>query len=261
MTIERFHNLIGLSGIDPSETDKARLVGRIFEIPAIFIALWIIVAWYWSSTGKISEDHTRLLDYSIWLFYVLETSIICYFARKKTSYLLSNWLNLIIIIAGIPILWDTLPYTTSLRALRLMIFLSLIAQLSRSVRMILARNHLGTTLFISFLVIIVAGYIIAGIDPNIHSPMDGIWWAWVTVSTVGYGDVVPVSAEGRMFASLLIVLGIGLFSMITASFSVFFISQSQEEELEHSKKLEELNAKLNRIEKTLEDIKNNCDKK
>ena len=59
--------------------------------------------------------------------------------------------------------------------------------------------------------------------------MDGLWWAWVTVTTVGYGDLVPATTEGRIFGSLLILMGLAMFSMLTASFSVFFIEQDERE--------------------------------
>ncbi|OUR66348.1 ion transporter, partial [Bermanella sp. 47_1433_sub80_T6] len=62
-----------------------------------------------------------------------------------------------------------------------------------------------------------------------HSTGDGIWWAWVTVTTVGYGDIVPVSTAGRIFGALLILMGIGLFTMLTASFAAFFMAEDEKE--------------------------------
>ena len=44
---------------------------------------------------------------------------------------------------------------------------------------------MGATLFVSLIVVVMAGISIAAIDPAIDSPWDGIWWAWVTVTTVG----------------------------------------------------------------------------
>jgi voltage-gated potassium channel len=95
--------------------------------------------------------------------------------------------------------------------------------MSAAARKILSRNHLGMTLMVSFIIVIMSGTLMALIDPNIETPLDGIWWAWVTITTVGYGDIVLGSTAGRLFGSaLIILLGIALFSMLTASFSAFF---------------------------------------
>ena len=98
-----------------------------------------------------------------------------------------------------------------------------------------------------------AGFLIAGLDPAIETPWDGIWWAWVTVTTVGYGDVVPVSTEGRLFASFLILMGIGIFSMLTASFSAFFVSRDEKMVIQREQqilaKLELIEMRLHKIEK------------
>ena len=52
---------------------------------------------------------------------------------------------------------------------------------------------------------------------NIHTFADALWWAIVTVTTVGYGDRYPVSAGGRGVALLLMVVGIGLIGVLTAT--------------------------------------------
>ena len=64
-----------------------------------------------------------------------------------------------------------------------------------------------------------------GINEAIAEPLDAVWWAIVTLSTVGYGDVYPVTAEGRVAAMALMVLGIGLYSAITAAITSYFVSQ------------------------------------
>ncbi|MGZ5529537.1 MAG: potassium channel family protein [Limisphaerales bacterium] len=64
------------------------------------------------------------------------------------------------------------------------------------------------------------------IDPNIRSPLDGIWSAWVTMTHVGFGDVVPSSFFGRLLAAGLILLGLVLFSLFTALVSVALIGRN-----------------------------------
>jgi voltage-gated potassium channel len=56
----------------------------------------------------------------------------------------------------------------------------------------------------------------AGPNPDLHEPLDALWWGVSTLSTVGYGDITPVTPEGRLVAGALMILGIGLFGAITA---------------------------------------------
>jgi voltage-gated potassium channel len=58
----------------------------------------------------------------------------------------------------------------------------------------------------------------------IASPLDALWWGIVTLTTVGYGDVYPRTGEGRVAAMVLMVLGISLYSAITATITSIMIA-------------------------------------
>ena len=62
------------------------------------------------------------------------------------------------------------------------------------------------------------------VNPAIRSPFDALWWGISTMTTVGYGDVYPMTAEGRIAASALMLLGIGLFSAVTAIITSFLVA-------------------------------------
>ena len=175
----------------------------------------------------------------------------------RPRYLRSNWLNLVIVLLGLPILlgWDI--NIVALRILRLLSVLALLLHIGSGVRKMLRRNELGTTLAASAIIIVMAGVMMALLDEGIATPWDGIWWAWVTVTTVGYDDIVPISSAGRAFASLIILMGIGLFLMITASFAAFFISR-QEEQIASDEKV--LTEKVVRLESAIERMEQKLDK-
>jgi voltage-gated potassium channel len=78
-------------------------------------------------------------------------------------------------------------------------------------------------------------------NPNIQSIGDGLWWAIVTATTVGYGDISPTTFEGRAIAVVLMLLGIGVIGAFTATVASFFVSQ---EEAPESKEVEERLARL-----------------
>jgi voltage-gated potassium channel len=63
----------------------------------------------------------------------------------------------------------------------------------------------------------IAFYAVEGdVNPSLRSPLDAAWWGITTMTTVGYGDISPVTPEGRLVASGLMLVGIGLFGAITA---------------------------------------------
>jgi voltage-gated potassium channel len=63
-----------------------------------------------------------------------------------------------------------------------------------------------------------------GVNEAVQSPLDALWWGLTTMTTVGYGDVYPTTPEGRLSAAVLMILGIGLYSAITATLTSFLIA-------------------------------------
>ncbi|QEQ96320.1 potassium channel family protein [Neptunomonas concharum] len=254
---QAFLSRLGFGGVSPDENPTARRWSRRLEAPMMIAALWIIVDWYLAEKGLSTPELTLFTDRFIWLCFVAETGILLFLVDNKALYLKHNWMNILIILAGLPVIWGMqIFYAGVLRTLRLLIMVGILLRISTDVRTVLARHNLGMTLFICFLIMLFSGFLISGIDPAFKTPVDGIWWAWVTVTTVGYGDLVPVTTAGRLFGALLILMGIGLFSMLTASFSVFFIEQDEKDMLEKENqnidRIAKIESQLERIEAQLQ---------
>lgn len=250
MARTRLNQLIGLAGVDDQERSVAREWGRRLEGPMLLLAVWILLQWYLSATGEEFSPLFELIsNLVIWFFFVFETVLLASLCADKKAYLKTNWMNLLIIIGGIPVLWGFYGYAGILRTLRLLLIVSLLFNVSNTVLGVLSRNHIGQVLALGLLFVLMSGILIAGIDPAVDTPWDGIWWAWVTVTTVGYGDIVPVSSIGRIFGAVLILMGVCLFSLLTAGFAAFFISE-EEEVLEEKEDvtIQQLALMLERIE-------------
>jgi voltage-gated potassium channel len=99
------------------------------------------------------------------------------------------------------------------------------------------------------------GFAISMLDPNVHSFWDGIWYAWVTLTHVGYGDIVPTSLAGRLLASVLILLGLGVLALLTATFSAILISRNvnvvEREESQILAEIARLHQRLDKLEASL----------
>ena len=129
------------------------------------------------------------------------------------------------------------------------------------------RTILGALIFF----VVVFGYVFYLTEPEVNSFGDGIWWALVTVTTVGYGDITPSTTLGRFVASALMFLGLGLIATVTAIVSAKFTQNyvdahtnddvleklyELESEIEKLKKLEEDELdKLDELDSEIQDIK------
>ena len=90
---------------------------------------------------------------------------------------------------------------------------------------------------------------------NIHSYPDALWWAIVTVTTVGYGDRYPVSAGGRAVAVVLMLVGIGLIGVLTATVASVFVKEHTDANKEEFKKgHDELGQQLSVISDRIADV-------
>ncbi len=253
----RLMGLVGVQGVDVRENHRAKQWERIFEWPLLFLAFWILVDWYFQTTHHQEQFAIiGLNDWVIWGFFALDLVVMLSLVDNKLRYLKGNWMSLVIVLTGIPILLNALSLQSgALRSLRLLIFASIFTRLSSDLRSVLGRHNLGVTLAIAFGFLILAAFLISGLDPAFRNPIDGFWWAWVTMTTVGYGDLVPTTLEGRIVGMLLILVGIAIFSMLTASFSVFFIEKEEEEKNDREdamvRRLQMLEARLERIELNL----------
>ena len=84
-------------------------------------------------------------------------------------------------------------------------------------------KRLRTVLSLILFFIALFGFIFFITEPDVKSYSDGLWWALVTITTVGYGDITPLTSIGRLVASTLMFLGLGLIASLTAVISVKFI--------------------------------------
>jgi voltage-gated potassium channel len=80
---------------------------------------------------------------------------------------------------------------------------------------------------IAFLMVLLAGIGFYALEPTVYSFGEGLWLAFVTGATVGYGDVVPTTTASRIFAVIMVLVGFALLSMVTATISAFFIGEDE----------------------------------
>lgn len=95
---------------------------------------------------------------------------------------------------------------------------------------LLVRRGLIYSLVLAFAILILGGAGFWMLDPKVNSFHEGFWLAFTTAATVGYGDMVPSTPISRAFSVVVVLLGLAVLSLVTASLSAIFVEQDVEAE-------------------------------
>ncbi|MEK7777970.1 MAG: ion transporter, partial [Chloroflexota bacterium] len=166
-----------------------------------------------------------VIDIVISAFFITEFTIRILATRSRSHYLLHHWMDVIALIPTIPGYSQDATLARMARLLRLLMILRLLGALDRITHHVRGvTTQPGLTYLIGIIVVLVLGA--AGINYFAERDIEGtqfdsyssaIYWAVVTVTTTGYGDITPKGALGRSMAGMLMVGGLILWSLLTAS--------------------------------------------
>ena len=202
------------------------VVSKVWENFLLALALVYLAAFSYPAfvveTSTSTQNMLEIIQWATWSIFALDLSIGVLKASDKKKYLKKHPLEILSV---------ALPFLRPLRLLRVVSFGAL------AIQKIAVGKQLAIT-FKVFLFSILIAYIGAvqititerGVEgSNIKSFGDGLWWAVTTVTTVGYGDRFPTTSLGRVLAVGLMLVGISLMGVITASVAAWFVKMSQDE--------------------------------
>lgn len=204
----------------------ASIVHRIWNETLTVLALAFLVAFsYPAFVDPISTSTQTLLNAVQWISWIAFAADLIYGLTKssnKKNYLIKHPLEVAAVL---------LPFLRPLRLMRVISFGGLALQKVAIGRQFAITVKVAiSALFISYIAAIQITISERGVEgSNIKTFNDGLWWAVTTVTTVGYGDRFPTTTEGRLLAVLLMITGISLVGVITASVAAWFVKMSQED--------------------------------
>jgi voltage-gated potassium channel len=186
-----------------------------------------------STLSPLQVAQIEQIDLGIAVIFLFEFFFKLYASKNKMQYLRSNWW---LLLASIPV---TSPMTQGLRALRFLRILRLL----RLVRVLTGTDAIlkycerfFTQTHVAYVFVIFAlsvgtgatlfDYFEFGTNQSVHGYFDSFWWAMVTVSTIGYGDIYPVTVGGRITAMMLMIIGVGLSGVFTAIVASFILRKN-----------------------------------
>jgi voltage-gated potassium channel len=219
------------------------------------LALLVIPAIVLEETSSDSLQAVAfVLNVVIWVGFAAELAFVLAVASNRLRTLRAHWLDAAIVVVSVPVTPAVLQGTRVLRLLRLLRFVRVGLLGARAVvaaRTLFSPSGLRYVVVLVLLFVVVAGSAVARVDSeDVGSIWDGIWWALVTVTRVGYGDVVPKSVAGRIVAAVVMLVGIGFFALLTATVAATFVKQDERPD-EMRAELREIGARLERIERAL----------
>ena len=100
----------------------------------------------------------------------------------------------------------------------------------RKRQLFLIRRGLVYSLVLAMLILLLGGVGFWWLDPKVETLSDGLWLAFTTAATVGYGDLVPSTHASRGFSVLVVLLGLAVLSLVTASLAAIFVEREVDEE-------------------------------
>lgn len=241
-----------LHGRNPQAYER---FSRVTELPMLVLALLflpILLAPLLLPLSATTSAGLEAAAWMIWAAFAFEYGMKLYLAPDRRQMMRTHVLDLVIIV---------LPFLRPLRAARVLRVVHAGTALGRagvSARRLLTRRGFSGFLLVAFATIVLAGLLVWAFesghaDVEIASPVDGVWWALVTSTTVGYGDMVPVSPEGRGIAVLLMLVGIALLSVVTANIAAFFVEEGDDAQDRRQLQdgIDALHERLDRLERVL----------
>lgn len=251
----RFTRLLGIAGVADHESQAARRWSARLELPLLLIALWIPVQWYLKYTGQVEVGQGFWIDQVIWGIFLIEQLILLALVKDKGFYLKSNWLLVCVVAIGLPlILLEAVAFMLGLRLLRVLLVLITAVRLGRRYFRELGRHVFFAIFLMTAFLLVLAGSLMPVLDPESFDDFnDGAWWAMVTLSTVGYGDLVPQTDEARAFGYVFVGLAVVWLALISASTAAFLVGLRMEASTEDEERIDmQILRRLDRIEALLE---------
>ncbi len=214
------------------------------DLPLLALAVLFLVSLLLPYAVQLTPAQSRavqVVDVAVWAAFAVDYLVRLALSTRRWEFVRSHPLDLVVLL---------LPLLRPLRALHLLRLLRVAAvfavahRRARSVRLAVGTYVTGATVLVICLAAVAELEAERGAEnANIRTLPDALWWAVATVTTVGYGDRYPVTALGRLIAVGLMLVGIALIGLVTATIASWFVGR-----------LQDVQAAEQRTEATLHDV-------
>ena len=230
-------------------TDLPMLVLSLLLVPIIVVPLLVTIppGWVfaWDSVGWV-----------IWAAFALELTVKTYLSPRRLHYLRAHWFDVVIVF--VPFL-RAFRILYAFRALQLLRLTGLAVKVGELIRDVFGRRGMPYALLVGGLLILASTIAVTIAERGHGGTIDGfgtaLWWAIVTATTVGYGDVAPITPAGRGIAVFVMCVGITLFGLFTANVAAFILQSGGHTDGRKEVTLGEIAEQLQRLEAQVADLR------
>lgn len=214
--------------MEPALDTRQRRWNRLSEWPLLVASFAFLAAYSWQVIGNLKGSADAIADAVInatWLVFAVDYAVNLWLAPSRWNWFRRHLLDLLVV---------ALPLLRPLRAIRLV---TVVQQFQRHAGPVIRGRVIIYTATTTLLLVYVAALAVLDAERDegsITNLGDALWWAFVTITTVGYGDLAPTTVTGRLVAGGLMLGGITLIGVVTATLASWIVERVSEEQAESS---------------------------
>ncbi len=210
---------------------QKQLLGMIYEFTLALLLIFSLVV-------DLPDPEGAALDFFIWILFLIDYITRLFLSHNKWQFIKQHPLDLIAII---PL--DQLFRTARLvRLVRVIRLVALINHRTSVFELFLTKYKVDRAFIYVISLLFISALSMKWIEPEFETYGDALWWAVVTTTTVGYGDLYPETAAGKIVAAVLMMVGIGTIGVITGTVAAVFSNHNRKN---LPSELEEIRRKIN----------------
>ena len=233
-----------------------------YDTTIILLALISVILVLLGFAEMVDLDNPpyNIIDLLLWGVFVVDYGWRFFLSKEKWRFIIENIfdllailpLNAIFTVFRLGRIFRLARLTKLLKLTHLLRIVGLTGKLEKKVSKLFRTNGLLYILYLNFFIVLLGSSILSVVEEKSFS--DSLWWSLVTVTTVGYGDIIPTSIFGKWLAVLLMLVGIGTIGMLTSALTNFFIKDNPDEQIKLDKLQYELSSQRILLEKQSEKI-------
>lgn len=233
-----------------------------FQIFMLILSLHVVVSSLLQLFFTLSANVTEILtsvDNIICLFFFSDFVIRFYQAKSKLQFMKWGWIDLL---SSIPMV-EQLQFIRIIRIARILRAFQHIRSSKIILKMIFEHRFKATFSLVSAISFVLVTFGAIGIllleqgevGSNINNGIDALWWSFVTITTVGYGDYYPVTTGGRIIAALLMTAGVGLFGTFTGFISSWFVDGGEQSKDQQTPSVDAVHTEITELKRDIAELK------